>query len=51
MDFMSLSESELSLITRVLDNNGEITSNDGFSVVAPIRVKVPVSTADNNPSC
>ena len=29
----------------------EFTSNEGFSVVAPIRVIVPFSTAPNNASC
>ena len=33
------------------DNNAEITSKDGFSVVAPISVIVPSSTALSNESC
>ena len=33
------------------DNNGRITSNEGFSVVAPISVTIPFSTAPNNESC
>ena len=31
-------------MTRHLDSRGEITSNDGFSVVAPISVMRPLST-------
>ena len=38
-------------ITRARDKNGEITSNDGFSVVAPISVKSPLSTCGRKASC
>ena len=37
--------------TRQRDNRGALTSNEGFSVVAPIRVTVPSSTAGNSASC
>ena len=37
--------------TRQRESNGLITSNDGFSVVAPIKVMVPSSTACNSASC
>ena len=33
------------------DSNGRITSNEGFSVVAPISVTMPRSTAPNRESC
>ena len=33
------------------DNKGEITSNEGFSVVAPIKMIVPLSTAWSKESC
>ena len=33
------------------ESKGRITSNEGFSVVAPIRVTTPVSTAPNRESC
>ena len=35
----------------ILDKSGEITSNEGFSVVAPIRVITPCSTAPKRESC
>ena len=40
----SSSESALSVNTRHLDSSGATTSNEGFSVVAPIRVTAPSST-------
>ena len=33
------------------DNNAGMTSNEGFSVVAPIRVMIPFSTAFKRESC
>ena len=33
------------------ESRGEMTSKDGFSVVAPIRTMVPVSTAPSRASC
>ena len=33
------------------ESRGRITSNDGFSVVAPISVTMPLSTAPNRESC
>jgi hypothetical protein len=33
------------------DKSGATTANDGFSVVAPISVKVPSSTCGRNASC
>src|SRR5690606_21594145 len=33
------------------DNSGEITENDGFSVVAAIRITQPFSTPGNRASC
>ena len=43
--------SGLRIKTRILESNGEITENDGFSVVAPIRIIEPFSTYDKNASC
>src|SRR3984957_367677 len=37
--------------TLVRDSSGEITSNEGFSVVAPINVMCPASTYGRNASC
>ena len=37
--------------TRVRDSRAGITSNDGFSVVAPMRTMVPRSTWGRNASC
>jgi len=34
-----------------LDKSGEITSKEGFSVVAPINIIVPFSTACKSASC
>ena len=42
---------ELSTYTCIRDSSGRITSNDGFSVVAPIRVMSPRSTAPKSESC
>src|ERR1700676_1415628 len=39
------------MYTFVRDNSGEITSNEGFSVVAPINVMCPASTYGKNASC
>src|SRR6202790_5522719 len=39
------------MYTFVRDNSGEITSNEGFSVVAPINVMCPASTYGRNASC
>ena len=33
------------------ESNGRMTSNEGFSVVAPIKVTTPVSTALSRESC
>ena len=43
--------SELSTYTCIRDSSGLITSNEGFSVVAPIRVMSPRSTAPRSESC
>ena len=51
MMFISSTSNEFNLKTLVRDNKGEIISNDGFSVVAPIKTKVPFSTAFNKESC
>ena len=40
-----------SLNTRVRDSSAEMTSNEGFSVVAPISVTVPSSTCGSTASC
>ena len=37
--------------TRQRDNRGEITSKEGFSVVAPINTKMPSSTYGSTISC
>src|SRR5262249_50809873 len=37
--------------TRQRDSSAELTSNDGFSVVAPTRTTVPFSTCGRNASC
>src|SRR5690554_989110 len=42
---------DFSTYTWQRDNKGEITSKEGFSVVAPINVTVPFSTAPNKESC
>ena len=47
----SSSESAFSTKTRVLESSAEITSNDGFSVVAPMSVMFPRSTWGRNASC
>ena len=39
------------MYTCVLDSSAAITSNEGFSVVAPINVIIPFSTAFNKESC
>src|SRR5262249_46118290 len=45
----SLSARRTNTLTR--DSSAELTSNEGFSVVAPIIVTVPVSTCGNTASC
>ena len=45
------SVSRSSTYTRQRESSAAITSNDGFSVVAPIRVTVPRSTCGRNASC
>ena len=47
----SSSLSACSTNTRERESNAEITSNDGFSVVAPISVIVPSSTYGSTASC
>ena len=47
----SSSDNGLSTKTRVRDSRAEMTSNDGFSVVAPISVMFPRSTWGRNASC
>ena len=37
--------------TRDLESNAEVTSNDGFSVVAPTSVMSPDSTRGRKASC
>ncbi len=41
----------MSTNTRERESNAEFTSNDGFSVVAPINVTVPSSTYGSTASC
>ena len=48
---MSSSDRAFRVNTRVLERSAEITSNEGFSVVAPISVTVPFSTCGRNASC
>ena len=43
--------SERSTYTRARDSSALMTSNDGFSVVAPMKVSVPSSTYGRNVSC
>ena len=47
----SSSESGWSVRTRVRERSAEMTSNDGFSVVAPMNVTVPFSTWGRMASC
>ena len=44
-------DSACSTYTRVRESSGAITSNEGFSVVAPIKVMFPASTCGRNASC
>ena len=44
MPATSSSVSDSSANTRARDSSGDTTSNEGFSVVAPMRAKVPSST-------
>ena len=48
---MSFLESGLTMTTRERERSGEMTSKDGFSVVAPIRVIRPDSTWGRKASC
>ncbi len=48
---MSSSPKGLSVSIKERDNKGEMTENDGFSVVAAISVTQRFSTAGNNESC
>ena len=41
----------LTMMTRERERSGEITSKEGFSVVAPIKVMRPDSTWGKNASC
>ncbi|MDT4846980.1 hypothetical protein FQZ97_810250 [compost metagenome] len=49
--FRSPSLSDCSTYTAARDSKAELTSNDGFSVVAPMKVKRPDSTCGRNASC
>ena len=49
--FKSSSASGLRTNTRHRDRSGEITSKEGFSVVAPIKMTVPCSTCGRSASC
>ncbi|MNY24518.1 hypothetical protein D3C86_1582380 [compost metagenome] len=40
----SSGDSDCSTYTRARDNSAELTSKDGFSVVAPMKVNSPLST-------
>ncbi len=44
-------ESGWTMMTRERDRSGEMTSNEGFSVVAPMRVMRPDSTWGKKASC
>ena len=48
---MSSSERPFSTNTLQRDRRAELTSNDGFSVVAPMRIIEPCSTYGRNASC
>ena len=48
---MSCGDSPCSRTTLVRDSRAAFTSNDGFSVVAPISMTVPASTCGSNASC
>src|ERR1043165_9490404 len=48
---ISSSESWLRTSTRERESSAPVTSNDGFSVVAPMSVTVPFSTACSSASC
>ncbi len=48
---MSSSVSGSSVYTLVRESRGEITSKDGFSVVAPMSLTVPSSTWGRSASC
>ena len=43
--------SDLSTYSWHRDSNGRMTSKEGFSVVAPMRVTMPLSTAPRSESC
>ena len=48
---ISASPSARSVKTRTRDSSAALTSNDGFSVVAPIKVTVPFSACGRTASC
>ncbi|MNY76657.1 hypothetical protein D3C86_2163110 [compost metagenome] len=48
---MSSSVSGCSVSSRERDSSGEMTENDGFSVVAAIRITQPFSTPGRRASC
>ena len=48
---MSSAVSGCNTNTRIRESNAPLISNDGFSVVAPIKVIVPASTCGRNASC
>jgi len=45
------SSKRCSTMTCVRDSKAALSSNDGFSVVAPTSVTTPLSTKGKNPSC
>ncbi len=47
----SCSESRLRMNTWLRERRALLTSNEGFSVVAPMRVSVPDSTWGRSASC
>ena len=47
----SSSDSGCSTCTVARDSSAELTSNDGFSVVAPMKVNSPLSTCGKKASC
>ncbi len=48
---MSCSSSDFSTCTVARDSSAEFTSNDGFSVVAPMKLNSPDSTCGRKASC
>ncbi|MDT4859767.1 hypothetical protein FQZ97_942930 [compost metagenome] len=51
ISFRSSSDSGCSTYTAARDSKAELTSNDGFSVVAPMNVNRPLSTCGKKASC